>query len=131
MRRHYLITGAAGLTAAAAIAWGRGLKAGADPGSVFMALCDGCFVVGILLVCMGVLLWVGSTGFFDMLSYGLQKLWQRMSAFARGREEQTYYDYKTSRDRRRSRAHRVPLLIGAVFLAGAVVFLLLWQNAAV
>ncbi len=129
MRRHYLITGALALLTALGIAWGRGMKAGAEPAALYAALCDGFFVVGIFLVCMGVLFWVSTTGFFDSLSYGFQGLWYRLTAFVRDRERQTYYDYKMTREQRRKRIHRVPLLVGAALLTLSVAFLLLWQTA--
>ena len=129
MRRQYLITGAGALFAALAIAWGRGLKGGADAETVYRALCDGCFVVGIILVCFGVLFWVSTTGFFDALSYGFQGLWYRLTAFVRDRERQTYYEYKMTREQRRMRIYRVPLLTGAGLMVLSVAFLLLWQSA--
>ena len=59
------------------------------------ALCDACFVPAALLLSFGLLLFVANDGFFDMMSYGVQKVLRLVqSAEKQAAFPKTFYDYR-------------------------------------
>ena len=58
------------MAAAAAIARLRGFDFANPLALNARYLSDGCFVVGFILTGLGALIWISTTGFFDMMAYG-------------------------------------------------------------
>ena len=88
------------------------------------ALCDACFVPSALLISLGLLLFVANDGFFDMLTYGVQKTLRLVqSAEKQVAFPKTFYDYKLLKQGKRA-GFGFMMIAGGVYLALAVVFLL-------
>ena len=118
--------GAAGLclTAAAAtavavwIAWGRGLAWGHSFAENARFLSDGCFVVGLWLTGLGGLIWVSTTGFFDIMAYSIRYGLHALVGLLIPQKRtpgMSFYDYKLEREEKR-RAPRYGLLLTGVAL---------------
>lgn len=124
----WLITLAIGLAMAAGVMATRGGFEQPTGLDMMSALCDACFVPGILLTGVGILVLVANDGFFDILSYGAHSLLVLFSALRRPEKHESYYDYKQGREARRKRPDRVVLWVGLIFLAAAVVFLIVYYS---
>ena len=70
----------------------------------YAALSDGFFVTGIVIGGIGLLMLISKTGFFDMISYGLQGLLHLIPGMRIHRQE-SFYDYKMAREERRGQSN--------------------------
>ena len=90
-------------------------------------LSDGCFVVGLMMTGVGLLTWVSTTGFFDMLSYGvIYGVRAVVGLFGGSRKpnDQTFYDYKMAKEEKRGAAQYAILVSGIAWIVLSVVFLM-------
>ena len=79
---------------------------------------DGCFVSAVIFVGMGLLLWVSSTGFFDIFGYAMKSLLVLFSPLKKPGEHPHYYEYKCEKDAKRQGkpiTHTV-LVVGVIVL---------------
>jgi hypothetical protein len=90
-------------------------------------LSDGAFVAGVILLGVGILVWVSTTGFFDMLAYGMRGLGRALLPFLGLRKHENYYEYKQEKaEKRHPITAAVPvsgifwLLLGGLFLTLAL-----------
>lgn len=92
-------------------------------------LCDALFVPGILLLCAAGLVFVADDGVFDFFGWTARRL-IRLLRFQRPMDEEgdpkTFYDYRQMKHGGRRTDTRPLLLIAAVDLALAGVFLLMY-----
>ena len=94
---------------------------------VMKALCDGFFVSGVVLVCVGGLVFVSNGGVFDMLAYGIRTFFESFKKNVTDRKYRTYYDYKESKkDRKTSFSFLV--IVGVVFIAVSMIFLVFYYK---
>lgn len=88
------------------------------------ALCDACFVPGIILLCLAALVFVSNDGMFDMLSYGVQKALQIvLSEKKRSKYPKTFYDYRKMKWETSKGAFGHLVAAGLTYMVFAVVFL--------
>ena len=103
---------------------------GTPPGQsqrIMAALSDGFFITGVLLASVGLLTWISSTGFFDMLFYGFRGLLS-LVPFKAPRKPKPFYDYKMERAEKRKKPLNSMLMVGAAYLLLAVIFTVLYYN---
>ena len=91
-------------------------------------LSDGFFVSGMLLAGLGALIWISTTGFFDMLSYGVHSLTVLFSTLKKPKDHETFYDYKTARAAKRGRPRMGILFAGIGCILISLLFLALYYN---
>lgn len=91
-------------------------------------LSDGFFVAGLLLTGIGALIWVSSTGFFDIFIYGFKSLLVLFTALVKPKDHPTFYEYKLSREKGRRKGSCFILFVGLFFLALAYVFLRVYNG---
>lgn len=91
-------------------------------------LSDGCFVVGLIAVGLGALVWISTTGFFDMMAYGMQSLLVLFSSLKSPKEHPSFYDYKQSREAKRGKPRFGLLLTGAAYILASLLFLALYYR---
>lgn len=125
----WVIQGGGALAASLAVAAYRGLFSGGAE-AVWSALCDGCFVVGLLLVCLWALSFCAGQGMFDIFGYGVKSLKVLFTPFGKPETHQRYYDYKEEKAARRGKPSTRLLAIGLTLLAAALLFLALYSGAA-
>lgn len=93
--RKYLITIAAGLLGAFAIAYSKDIFSVTDPVTVYHILCDSFFVMGVVITGLGLLIFSTNEGTFDMLVYGVSSfvdIFRRQSK----KKYETFYDYRAA-----------------------------------
>lgn len=126
MKRKYVVTALIGLFIALSVTAIQGGFTGGTTEHVLSAVCDGCFVAGALLASIGLLMFVASDGFFDLMNYGVQRALrlvlskERQAAFPR-----TYYEYHQIKRGTPKGGLGFILVIGLVWIALAGLCLIL------
>ena len=87
----YLVVFVIGFAAAVGISAYRGAFSAGSMQQAMSAVCDGCFTVGIVLLCFGGLMLTAIGGAFDMLSYGAALLFGILSK--EKRRDRDFYEY--------------------------------------
>lgn len=124
----YVITAVIGVGLAAAVSVWQGFAPGQAPALAARHLSDGFFVAGLLLAGLGALVWVSSTGFFDMLSYGVHSLLVLFSVLRRPEEHMSFYEYKLEKDQKRGKPMVHLLIVGLFLIALSVLCLVLYYQ---
>lgn len=122
----YAITLLVGFTLAFLILLSKDIFAQTEAVKIFHILCDGFFVVGVVVTSAGLLVFSSNEGTFDMLVYGVNTfldLFRRQSA----RKYETFYDYRSARSDKKIRFGFL-LLCGLFFLAVSMVMYLLYRQ---
>ena len=94
------------------------------------SLSDGFFIGSVLFIGMGVLLWVSTTGFFDIFGYAMKSLLVLFSPLVKPSEHPHYYEYKCEKEAKRKGkpiTHTV-LIVGQILLALSLICLALYYN---
>ncbi len=95
---------------------------------IYQNLSNAFFVSGAVLFGVGVVVFTGNGGAYDMLKYGFIKFIDRFRKDVVNKKYHTFYDYhEAQKAKQRSFLHLV--VVGAVLIAIAVVFLLLNKKA--
>ncbi len=89
-------------------------------------LCDAFTAPGIVLVCVGSLSWASSKGAYDIFGYGVKMLWGWLPFTSVNMDNVSYYDYASEKAEKRKAWRLDMLLVGAVCLAVAVIFLIIY-----
>lgn len=124
----YAMTALIGLAIAVPIALYRGLGATAIAAINASCLSDGFFVAGLLLTGFGALIWISTTGFFDIFSYAGRSLLVLFSPLRKPKELEHFYDYKLKKDEKRGQAKPHMLLVGVAYILLSFVCLFLYYN---
>lgn len=97
-------------------------------GTLLLAeLCNAFFVPGVLVLCFGLLLWASNGGAFDMLAYGVMKLFDLFKKDLTRVKYRTFYDYREAqKDNKRTCAHYI--VVGMVLIAISIIFYILYKN---
>ena len=94
--------------------------------TVLQVLCDGFTVSGVLLLCFSGLVWSRNQGTFDMISFGVSRITKfRYGKLDDEERKESFYDYRQRKSATRQNA-TASLKAGAVYMALALVFLLLF-----
>ena len=105
------------------IAVSRGLSPEAPLQLNARSLSDGLFVVGFLLAGMGALIWISTTGFFDIMTYAVKSFLVLFTPLKKPKDHPSFFDYKEGREGRRGKPRFSMLAVGAIFLVLSVVCL--------
>ena len=92
------------------------------------ALADAFTIPGVVFLMVGVLVWVSTTGFFDFLGYALGNFGRMLIPMSK-KPHQTFYDYKVSRSEKRAAGYSCIFVTGALLIAVAIVFTILFYKA--
>lgn len=123
----YLITVAVGLVIAFLALLARNIFNLTATVDFMKAFCDAFFVSGVVLVCVGGLVFVSNGGVFDMLAYGIRTFFESFKKNVTDRKYRTYYEYKESKkDRKTSFSFLV--IVGVVFIAVSMIFLVFYYK---
>ncbi len=96
---------------------------------ILFILCDAFFVPGIMLVMVGILMWIATTGLFDSLGYAARTALHLI--FPTGlKERKTFYDYKVEKAEKRegSKPLYFILFVGIGFIVISVLMLIIWSS---
>jgi len=117
----YSVTIAIGLLISYAVAQTRGLFDCTDPKTIAMYVSDAFCVPGILLVCVGLLVWMSTTGFFDIFGYAIKSVFNRFLHPGMEDVNGTFYEYKLAQDEKRGKSMFFICFCGLGFLLVGVV----------
>ena len=126
----YLISFAVAALIALGVMSIRGLFSGEEMSlyDTYKALCDGFFVAGILMLCFGCMVFVAQEGAFDALRFVGHSLIGLLKKRRPGEKSETYADYKEKLAKKGKGKFFYMIIVGAVFVAVAAIFLLLSES---
>ena len=124
--KKYLITLLVGMVGVIAILASKDIFAQTVQKDVYHILCDAFFVVGVLIECVGLLIFSSNEGTFDIIVYGVSSF---VDMFKKqpNRKYETFYDYRVARQDKKIKFAYL-LIVGLVFLAVSGVMLLLYHQ---
>lgn len=125
----YVIATAIGFAVMLLILNARGVFAGGlDQAALYGALCDGFFVPGILILCIGCMIFVSQQGAFDALSFGVKLLINLLKPSGIKGGGETFTDYKARKAAEPHSPFGFLILVGGLFMIVAVVFQVLFNS---
>ena len=127
--RRILITAGVGTGIFLLLMLTRGGFAEPDPAARWMIICDALFVPAALLLSFGLLLFAAGGGVFDMMKFAVTKAYSVI--LPRKKREllpKTFFDYKMEREAKERAKTGHLLIVGAVFLALAVLVLIMYNQ---
>lgn len=116
------------LALAAAVAHLRGFELSQTLTLNARYLSDGFFVIGMLATGMGLLVWVSTTGFFDIMAYGFKSLLVLFTPLRKPQEHISYYDYKMGKEGKRAKPRYELLFSGLACLLLSGLFLAIYYR---
>lgn len=124
--KRYGLTLLGGLLAVLGIAWAKGVFTQTAPSIIFHILCDSFFVVAVVLLAAGLLIFSSNEGTFDILAYGMSSF---IGAFRKNhiKKYETFYDYRESRQDKKVKFGFL-LICGLVFMAVAFLMYFLYRK---
>ena len=93
---------------------------------LMMILCDAFFVPGILILCLGIMTWIATTGFCDAIRYAMHVATHTILPFFTQSKTKQYYDYKTEREEHRSKPLVFLIFVGIGFCLVSAIFGAFW-----
>ena len=90
-------------------------------------LSDACFVPGVLLAGMGLIIFASNGGVFDMLAYGMIRFFDLFRKDPRNKKYKDFYEYREAK-KGRKRSVAFMLIVGCAFIALAVIFLIVYEK---
>lgn len=91
---------------------------------------DALFFLGVMWAGVGALLWIATTGFFDLLRYAGHSIWMIFNPMKSVDDIEKFYDYKQIREEARAGkpVNHTCLIVGVVTLAAAFVLAMINLN---
>lgn len=123
----YLITVAVGLVIAFFALLARDIFHLAATVDIMKAFCDAFFVSGVLLTCIGGLVFVSNGGVFDMLAYGVRTFFTAFKRNVTDRKYKDFYEYREAK-KGKKRSFAFLLVVGIAYIAVSMVFLALYYK---
>lgn len=94
-----------------------------------MVICDGFTVTALIFLPIGLILWIATTGFFDIFGYALRKGAHALIPGLVRDELGGFYEYKMEKqEERKSKGEKSMLLIGAVFFLVSLILTAVWYQ---
>lgn len=90
-------------------------------------LSDAFFVPGVVTAGVGALIFATNGGAFDMLAFGVKKLFDLFKRDMTKVKYRTFYDYRQAQ-KEKKRSFASLLIVGLAFVAAAAVFLILYTQ---
>lgn len=88
-------------------------------------LCDAFFVPGVITAGLGALVFATNGGAFDMLAFGVKKLFDLFKRDMTKVKYRTFYDYRQAQ-KEKKRSFASLLIVGSAFVVIATVFLIVY-----
>lgn len=94
----------------------------------YRVLCDAFTIPGVILLMLGLLVWVSTTGTLDGITYVFSWLWARIFPAGAARKREKYYEYVDRKKKNRSKGYAFLFICGAIFMAAALIFMGLFYH---
>lgn len=93
-------------------------------------VCDGFSITAMLYICLGILIWVSTTGFFDIFGYAFRKgAHAIIPGMGFDNCPDRYYDYKQDKmAKRKTKPIHSTLVIGILFLIVSIILVGCWYS---
>lgn len=126
----YYVQAGLGLVLAFAVMVSRGLFSKPSVADKVMAVGDGFTVAAVLYLGMGALIWISSTGFFDIFSYAVKKAAHAIVPGMVEDDAGRYYEYKVEKEAKRKKGvfEHFTLKLGFIFLIISAILLFVWYQ---
>ena len=116
-----------GLLIAFLIRWYQGLFVATKLSDILMVISDGFTVVAVLYLGIGALMWISTTGFFDIFGYAFKRATRVFIPNFFGDAEGNFYEYKMEKhEKRKGFSQYSSLIIGGIFLLISIVLTAIW-----
>ena len=127
--KYYVQTGI-GLALAFTVMVSRGLFSKPSIGDKVMAVGDGFTVAAVFYLGMGSLIWISSTGFFDIFSYAVKKATHAIVPGMVQDDVGRYYEYKVEKEEKHKKGvlEHFTLKLGFIFLIISAILLFVWYQ---
>ena len=99
-----------------------------DPQTIYHILTDSFFVPGVIMASFGLLVFSTNEGTFDMLTYGVRRLFILLRRNPKDEKYKTFYDYRMSQRENRHQFGYM-IIVGLVYIGISLIFLALYYNA--
>ncbi|MBR4872231.1 MAG: DUF3899 domain-containing protein [Clostridia bacterium] len=126
--KKYLITILVGLSMAGMILWLKDIGTQTQAEAIFHILCDAFFVVGVVMLGGGLLVFTSNEGTFDMIKYGCSAFADLFRKHGK-RKYATYYDYRVARAEKKL-GFGFLLICGAIFTTISLIMYLFYLQYA-
>lgn len=125
----YIVQTLLGLLLSVGVMFYQGLFEAESAADRIMLICDGFTVTALLFLSMGVILWVATTGFFDIFGYALRKGAHALVPGLVRDNLSGFYEYKLEKqEERKTKGEKSIFLIGAAFLLVSLVLTAVWMQ---
>jgi hypothetical protein len=109
--------------------WLHGFSLATELVDKYRILADAFTIPGVIILMVGCLVWISTTGFFDILAFAFSNLGARLIPFFGAKSDhESYYDYKMRKDKSRAKGYAFLFVVGAVFVVIALVFTALHES---
>ena len=123
----YIISAAVGIAIFIVVICIKSIWNAEETADVMQILSDACFVPGVMLAGVGLIIFASNGGAFDMLSYAVIKFFDLFRRDPRNKKYKDFYEYREAKkDKKRGMAFM--LIVGLIFIAIATVFLIVYLN---
>ena len=91
----------------------------------YLNLADSFTIPAVIILMVGVLVWISTTGSFDMFSYGLSRAKESFVPSVRYKDEK-FYDYKMRKEKKRIKGYSFLFVSGGIYMIPAIIFNILY-----
>ena len=123
----YIITGAVGIIIFIIVICTQAIWNAEGAKEVMGTLSDACFVPGVLLAGVGLIIFASNGGAFDMLSYAVIRFFDLFKRDVRNKKYKDFYEYREAK-KGKKRSMGFMLIVGVVFIAMAGIFLIVYSQ---
>ena len=92
----------------------------------YKLIADAFTIPGVIFIMVGALVWVSTTGFFDILSYALGRAARSLIPGGAAKEAESFHDYKARKVDARFSGYAFILYTGLLFLVVSIIFTILF-----
>lgn len=124
----YAVTMLVGAGFAVTTMYSRGLFSEISPQARAMDMSDGFFVAAVILIGFGAILWIATTGFFDIFGYAVRYALHLFVPMLYKDDGKKYYEYHMEKEEKRGKPQYFILICGAVYLIAAVICYLVYNS---
>lgn len=127
--KSYLIHGSIAIVCIVLLMISRGFFTETEIEGKVLVAADSFTAIGLLFTGFGLLIWISSTGVFDMLGYAMKKGAHALIPGLVKFEAEDFYEYKmVLKDKKKNASYNAILRVGLIVLAIAVVLVVVWYK---
>lgn len=123
----YIITGAVGIIISIIVICTQTIWNAEGAKEVMGILSDAFFVPGVLLAGVGLIIFASNGGAFDMLAFAVIRFFDLFRRNVKNSKYKDFYEYREAKKEKKRRMGFM-LLVGLVFIALAVIFLIVYYQ---